>query len=282
MGDWHPTWSLLDLIGIASKSSFILLIALLGLALIRHQSAARRVLAAQMAFVALLTWPAISALLPSIAVQAPWAWSALSDAPLSLPEFPALAVVVSPPPADGGWLAWFEAWPTLVVLVYGSVAGFLLLRIAINLARLQYLKQSALAFQPDPAQSQAIARWQSALLDMRARCGNARQVQLIVTGQVQTPISWGLVRPVIMVAMATVTSVAPDDVLQHELAHIARWDWGTLTLARVLSALYWFHPLAWMVLKNWFFIDFTVIVHSLQDNSVFQNYQEQYEGHRVV
>jgi hypothetical protein len=34
--------------------------------------------------------------------------------------------------------------------------------------------------------------------------------------------------------------------------------------------------------KIWFFIDFTVIFCSLQDNPVFQNYQEHHERHRVV
>jgi hypothetical protein len=31
-----------------------------------------------------------------------------------------------------------------------------------------------------------------------------------------------------------------------------------------------------------FFISFTVIFHSLQDNPVFRNYQEQHERHRAV
>jgi CheY-like chemotaxis protein len=35
-------------------------------------------------------------------------------------------------------------------------------------------------------------------------------------------------------------------------------------------------------LKEGFFIDFTVIFCSLQDNPVFQNYQEHHERHRVV
>jgi hypothetical protein len=34
--------------------------------------------------------------------------------------------------------------------------------------------------------------------------------------------------------------------------------------------------------KERFFINFTVIFLSLQDNPAFQNYRGQYEGHRVV
>jgi len=35
-------------------------------------------------------------------------------------------------------------------------------------------------------------------------------------------------------------------------------------------------------LNNWFFVNFTVIICSLRDNPVFQNYQKHYEGHRAV
>lgn len=39
---------------------------------------------------------------------------------------------------------------------------------------------------------------------------------------------------------------------------------------------------AQLVLNIRFSVNFTVIFHSLQDNPVFQNYREQYEGHRAV
>ena len=36
------------------------------------------------------------------------------------------------------------------------------------------------------------------------------------------------------------------------------------------------------VCKLWFFVNFTVIFHLLQDNPIFQNYRKQDERHRTV
>lgn len=62
------------------------------------------------------------------------------------------------------------------------------------------------------------------------------------------PLTWGWRRPVILLPAA---SEAWDGerlrvVLLHEIAHVARGDWGARMLAGVVCALYWFHPLAWL------------------------------------
>jgi HEAT repeat protein/beta-lactamase regulating signal transducer with metallopeptidase domain len=77
--------------------------------------------------------------------------------------------------------------------------------------------------------------------------GVLRPVRLLVSGRTRVPMTWGVRRPVVLL---------PEDwhgwnderlrlVLQHEVAHVRRFDALTDTLARVACALYWFNPLVW-------------------------------------
>ncbi len=240
-------WTVLDLISVVSKSSVVLLVLLLVLAVLRHQSAARRVVAAQLGMAALLVLPLVWSLLPSATVALPLAWSAVTDAPLVLPDLPGLAVLAAPPSGDG---ADGMSVPAVLVWVYAVVAGLLLLQWGIATLRLARLKQAQSGVTPDPGLHPAHQRWLATLEQLRAAFGIRRPVQLLVSDQVRAPVSWGVLRPVILVDTVTVQNIAPDDVLRHELAHIARLDWLSLMLARMVVALYWFHPLAWLMLRQ--------------------------------
>ncbi len=85
-----------------------------------------------------------------------------------------------------------------------------------------------------------------------ARVGVRRSVQLLTARERIGPMTWGHREPVILL---------PEDhrewscerraiVLQHELFHIKRSDWLVRVVARTAAAIYWFHPLAWMVLER--------------------------------
>jgi len=77
--------------------------------------------------------------------------------------------------------------------------------------------------------------------------GVHRQVKVFRHRAVNIPLTFGALRPVILL---------PDDAnawdgpalqrsLTHELEHIARGDWLTHCLARLVCCVYWFHPLVW-------------------------------------
>lgn len=90
------------------------------------------------------------------------------------------------------------------------------------------------------------------LAELRARLDIRRCIVLLETDQRRVPMTWGILRPVILLpseARSWPLSQART-VLLHELAHIRRWDCLTQLLTSLARALHWFNPLAWMTLAR--------------------------------
>ena len=82
--------------------------------------------------------------------------------------------------------------------------------------------------------------------------GIHRRVDVLRHELVAGPITFGLLRPVIVVP-ADAAAWPPADVrraIVHELEHIRRGDWLVLLAARAICACYWFHPLAWVAWRQ--------------------------------
>ena len=66
------------------------------------------------------------------------------------------------------------------------------------------------------------------------------------------PMAFGTRRPSILIP--AIADTWPDDrrraVVLHELAHVARYDCLTQTLAFAACAMYWFHPAVWWVARR--------------------------------
>ena len=61
----------------------------------------------------------------------------------------------------------------------------------------------------------------------------------IASGGIASPISWGALRPKILLTTDAVAARADADaVVAHELAHVTRQDWLKLMLVRVSVALW--------------------------------------------
>jgi beta-lactamase regulating signal transducer with metallopeptidase domain len=83
--------------------------------------------------------------------------------------------------------------------------------------------------------------------DVAAELELARRPRVMV-GQVDMPVTWGLLRPVVLLP---VEATEWDDgrlriVLMHELAHIRRFDYLPHLLAELTSIVYWPNPLVWI------------------------------------
>lgn len=82
--------------------------------------------------------------------------------------------------------------------------------------------------------------------------GIRRPVRVVISRAVQVPLTWGLVRPVVALPVAARAWSRADRmiVLRHELEHVRTGDCAFALIARIVCALYWFHPGAWWLARG--------------------------------
>ena len=93
-----------------------------------------------------------------------------------------------------------------------------------------------------------IARAMSEALNTRST-GTGRRYSLVKGDAGAMPVCWGVFRPRIMLPADAVawTRELKRVVLRHELAHIEQHDALSDLLSRLIVAVFWFHPAAWLV-----------------------------------
>ncbi len=94
--------------------------------------------------------------------------------------------------------------------------------------------------------------WAELLSELTARLGLSRRVRLLQGRHALMPMTWGSIRPVILLPDGADQWPANRrrDVLLHELAHVHRLDCLTQTIAQAACAVYWFNPLAWIAARR--------------------------------
>ena len=94
----------------------------------------------------------------------------------------------------------------------------------------------------------AAADWQQRLQQLQDQMGVSKAVQLLESALVQAPMTFGHVKPVILVPLGLLTALPPAQVealLLHELAHIRRHDFLVNLLLGILETLFFYHPVIW-------------------------------------
>jgi beta-lactamase regulating signal transducer with metallopeptidase domain len=228
------------LIQMGWKSALIAGAALVILRLLRSRSAADRAAMLQLAVAMLLLLPAISAALPSLQVVQPLPLAAVEPAPAMAAPSPLVTAAPIPLPAMAEAPRALPSLPLPLVLALTYAAGVALLlgRMAAGLVTLAGWTRRGVAV--------AAPEWTGALARVRAAAGVRAPVRLLASASVPSPLSWGLLRPVILVDAASLAR--PQDagaILAHEIAHVARRDWLVLMASQLAVALFWFNPLVW-------------------------------------
>lgn len=110
------------------------------------------------------------------------------------------------------------------------------------------------------------------LANMNVKLRRRRDVQVRMHDRLSSPASFGTFRPVIVLPKDYAKWEDEDlrMVLQHELAHIQRYDSAFLWLAEFCRALFWMNPLVWIAVKQMRLAD-----ERVADDVVLQS------GHRV-
>lgn len=235
------------LAGIALKSLIIAGATLGLLALMRRRSAAERSAVAHVGLLALLFVAVAPVAMPRWTVEAPalfkptaspgskaLATPALAPASLSGPQTAPNAAAAATPRITAAALA---------SILYTIPAAVLLFITALALARLIALRARADVL--------VDGHWLSALARAQRRMGFKHGTALLTSNELASPISWGVVRPVILLnGRAVEASAQAEAIIAHELAHVARMDWAKLLLARIATALFWFNPLVWILARE--------------------------------
>ena len=240
------------LLAIALKSLLIAGLALGLLYLLRNRSAAERSWVAHIGLLALVLLALAPLAMPRLTVEAPAMFGTATAAPQNLPVAvdqpivvsPTATVLASPAPSANSPAAAPAMAPGLVATaLYAVPAAILLFITFLALARLIALRARAEVL--------VDGHWLSALARAQRRMGFKHGTALLTSDDLSSPISWGLMRPVILLnSKAVEASGEAEAIIAHELAHVARMDWAKLLLARVATALFWFNPLVWLLARE--------------------------------
>jgi|GEM_PF-3043768 len=246
----------------------LLLFALAGgaLLLLRRAAAARRHLVLLFALAGLLLLLLLPRLLPPAAkvadlpvLPAPPPSAPLKPAQTALPPAspphdravtetaprtnPAAAAVAAPvaeaPPAVAAAPSLLARLDLLAVWLYAAGVALLLLSEAAGRRRLGRLARAAA-----PVAEGAL---HDAMIGAARALGVRRPVHLMLCPDALPPLTFGTRRPVLLLPEEA-RGWTPERlraVLLHEMAHIARCDALSQAFARLVCALWWWHPLAW-------------------------------------
>jgi beta-lactamase regulating signal transducer with metallopeptidase domain len=127
-----------------------------------------------------------------------------------------------------------------LLIVYWTGVAVILLRTVIARSRLALVRRCAMPLTG--------ALWQTRMREAGVAVGTSTAtVRLAASRNVSVPVTWGVSRPVILLPATALRWPADrmQAVLRHELAHVGARDAAVRLMARIVCALFWFHPGIW-------------------------------------
>ncbi|MGH9242109.1 MAG: M56 family metallopeptidase [Vicinamibacterales bacterium] len=229
-----------------AKATLTLAVALAVTRLARRSRAAARHVLLVAAFAVLLALPAASFVIPSRGVTLP-AQTAASSAP----AVAVVPVMTSPSPAVIDTQESVDSLPiespgmtasAILWAIWGAGMLLCVLPVVAGTWHLRSLRRS----------SSLCASGEALLRRLSAEAGIQRSVAVRVHESIPGPMTYGILRPVIMLPLDA-TAWSEEELCRamiHELEHVRRGDWLSQYMARIVRALYWFHPLVWIAWRR--------------------------------
>ena len=221
-------------LSLIAKATVVLTVGLASLWMIRRAPASRRSLLLSATFGILLVLPLATVAVPSFAVEIPTVSPTVSNPHV----LRAVASAASAGDIERRGEAAARSLPARVtaqtILRAAWAAGLMLfmIPIVVMLWRAARLRRSA-------------APWPG-------RTSVASVVPILCSERVRAPMTFGLIDPVVFLPADTEEWSDADlrQALVHELEHVRRLDWAIQLMARVVCAIYWFHPLVWVAWRR--------------------------------
>ncbi|MEX2284649.1 MAG: M56 family metallopeptidase [Gemmatimonadota bacterium] len=232
-------------IALLVKGSLVLVAAALLTMLLRRASPALRHGVCAIATVSLLGLPIVMATVPELRVPLLPSKAAATTFPLGnldrLETASPSTVVPMSGAASNEQSAGFERnWPWALWLLGATV---MVLWLVTGRAVLRGVRRRAVP---------ATSTWLNTLTEEQSSLGMSSRVDVLISSEVSTPLTWGIRRPVIV--LPAEASEWDDErrriVMRHELAHVERRDTLTQVIAGIACAVYWFHPGVWWVSRR--------------------------------
>jgi bla regulator protein blaR1 len=166
-------------------------------------------------------------------------------APSPLTTLHASGVIDAPAIIGSRWSQGFEELFPLVVSIWAAGASALSLRMALGLAWIRSLRMTP--------QGPAQLAWQARLDALSQRFAPMRRVALRLVDGLDSPVTTGVLRPVVLLPAALATRM-PIELLEallaHELAHVRRHDALVNLLQCLVEALLFYHPVTWWLSRR--------------------------------
>ena len=209
----------------------------------RHARASIRHLLFALAFSALVAIPGAGLVLPAVAVTVPAAPTAQASRSQDMASAAPSSTAASPSGASTAPLSR-ETAPIrsmtivqVVTAIWLAGVALFLMPVVVGLWQLRRLHKSASPWTDGQLLVQTVAR----------SLGVHRRIDVMHHDAVTGPLTCGVLKPAIILPASAQHWEAASlrCALRHELEHVARWDFLTHCLSRIVCAAYWFHPLVW-------------------------------------
>jgi beta-lactamase regulating signal transducer with metallopeptidase domain len=235
MTTWLHELELGALLAAIARATVLAVVALAVLAAMRRRSAEAREVVGRWFLVAIGLLPLLAAsglsiglLPPAFAAEPNTASLAMpgGDDALAMPAHPSSTRHPAPAwPSLAGWLVLLWGAGTLLLVTFTALG---------HLVAMRLLSGAAATPLPEP---------------LRCRLGLPPRIPVQVTAATAQPVVAGVLRPRIVLPPTFLDWPLAQQraVIAHELAHIERGDVRTALACRLARALWWMHPLVWLL-----------------------------------